>query len=124
MSGYLLKMKRHMVIYKQFDVVVVLFLFTDNTATKKRPAVVISDATFFNQPLKKSVMAMITTTGHTPWALDTLIADLTSAGLKTASLIRMKLFTLDDGLIVKKIGHLASEEQSAVSSQLKQLLNL
>lgn len=107
--------------YKQFDVVVVPFPFTETTATKKRPVVVVSDTPSFNQLVKKSVMAMITTTTHTPWALDTSITDLKSAGLKADSLIRMKLFTLDDSLVIKKIGHLALDDQLALSTNLKQL---
>ncbi len=50
--------------YEQFDVVVVPFPFTDTSGTKKRPALVISDAVTFNTPLRRSVMAMITSTTH------------------------------------------------------------
>ena len=82
--------------YKQYDVVVVPFPFTDSKATKKRPALIISDATKFNRSTKKSVMAMITTASHAPWALDVSITDLASTGLKAKSIVRMKLFTLDD----------------------------
>ncbi len=40
--------------YKQFDVVVVPFPFTDKAATKKRPALILSDAASFNQLVNKS----------------------------------------------------------------------
>ena len=109
--------------YKQYDVVVVPFPFTDRTATKKRPALIISDATTFNQPVKKSVMAMITTTSHSPWALDVPIIDLNSAGLKAKSIVRMKLFTLDDVLVIKKIGKLATGDLDRVTKSLQQLFN-
>ncbi len=107
--------------YRQFDVVVVPFPFTDATATKKRPALVISDAVTFNNSVKKSVMAMITSASHHSWALDVAIADLTSAGLKTASIVRMKLFTLDDALVIKKIGELAKKDRLTVRETLQQL---
>ena len=110
--------------YKQFDVVVVPFPFTDSTATKKRPALVISDATTFNKSVKKSVMAMITTASHSPWILDVMIADLASTGLKAKSIIRMKLFTLDDALVVKKIGKLGKSDRDRVQKSLQQLFNL
>jgi mRNA interferase MazF len=113
-----------MVTYKQFDVVVVPFPFTDKSTTKKRPAVVISDANTFNLSLQKSVMAMITTTGHSSWNLDIPITDLSSAGLKASSLIRMKLFTLDNILVIKKIGTLTLTDQLAVRQALKQLFRL
>ena len=89
--------------YKQFEVVVIPFPFTDSSVTKKRPALIISDATTFNKSTKKSVMATISTASHSPWALDVQITDLKSAGLKAKSIIRMKLFTLYNVLIIKKI---------------------
>lgn len=109
--------------YKQFDVVVVPFPFTDSSAKKKRPAVVISDATAFNKPTEKNVMAMITTATHSPWALDVSIVDLVSTGLKAPSLIRMKLFTLDDTLITKKIGKLGESDRSNLKTSLPKLFN-
>ncbi|WP_249263502.1 type II toxin-antitoxin system PemK/MazF family toxin [Microcystis aeruginosa] len=48
------------VIYEQFDVVVVPFPFTDINATKRRPALILSDALAFNTSVGRSVMAMIT----------------------------------------------------------------
>ena len=109
--------------YKQFDVVVVPFPFTDRTATKKRPALIISDATRFNKSIRKSVMAMITTASHSSWVLDVAITDLKSAGLKTDSIVRMKLFTLDDALVIKKIGKLATEDRDRIQKSLQQLFN-
>lgn len=109
--------------YDQYDVVVVPFPFTDSTATKKRPALVISDATKFNISVQKSVMAMITTASHSPWALDMPITDLTSAGLRAKSIVRMKLFTLDNALVIKKIGKLATSDRQTVQQSLEQLFN-
>lgn len=110
--------------YNQFDVVVVPFPFTDTLETKKRPALVISDAVAFNTPLRRSVMAMITTTTHSSWVLDVPITNVTSAGLKAASLVRMKLFTLDDALVLKRIGTLAEVNKVAVGVALQQLFRL
>ena len=66
---------------------------------------------------------MITTASHSPWALDVPIADLNSTGLKTKSIIRMKLFTLDDVLVIKKIGNLATGDRHEVQKSLEQLFN-
>ena len=67
---------------------------------------------------------MITTTSHAPWALDIPITDLSSGGLKAKSIIRMKLFTLDDALVIKKIGKLATVDRDLVQKSLQQLFNL
>lgn len=110
--------------YEQFDVVVVPFRFTDTSGTKKRPALVISDAVTFNTPLRRSVMAMITSTTHSSWVLDVPINDLASVGLRAASIVRMKLFTLDDALVVRRIGTLSEVDKTAVQAALQQLFNL
>lgn len=110
--------------YKQYDVVVVPFPFTDSAASKKRPALVISDPKTFNGLTKKSVMAMITTASHAPWALDVPLTDLASTGLQAKSIVRMKLFTLDDTLVIKKIGKLGKRDRDLVQKSLQQLFNL
>lgn len=109
--------------YEQFDVVVVPFPFTEAFTNKKRPALVLSDEQNFNGLLKKSIMAMITTATHTPWALDVAITDLKGAGLKAASVVRMKLFTLDDVLVSKRIGTLSQLDIVAVNQALQKLFD-
>ena len=110
------------VTYSQFDVVVVPFPFTDSKATKKRPALIVSDATAFNNATGKSVMAMITTASHPSWSLDVPILDLKSAGLKAKSIVRMKLF-IDNALVVKKIGKLATKDSNNLKNALQSLLS-
>jgi mRNA interferase MazF len=108
--------------YRQFDVLVVPFPFTDKTAAKKRPALVLSSKVF-NAEIRHSVMAMITTASHSEWPLDVALANLKDAGLKTPSIVRMKLFTIDHALILKHIGHLHPQDQNSVELALKSLLN-
>jgi mRNA interferase MazF len=116
-------MRKLGMIYKQFDVAVVPFSFTDNTAAKKRPALILSDANNFNVPNQKSIMAMITTATHHSWMLDVKIEDLASAGLKVPSIVRFKLFTLDNVLIIKKIGSLTEKDVLAARKSLRQLFS-
>jgi mRNA interferase MazF len=110
-------------IYNQFDVVVVPFPFTDSGTTKRRPALILSDAGTFNTQMSKCVMAMITTATHKPWALDVIISDLSLAGLNAASVVRMKLFTLDYSLIVRRIGHLGETDSEEVMRSIEKLFN-
>jgi mRNA interferase MazF len=111
-------------IYNRFDVVVVPFPFTDSSITKRRPALVISETSVFNAPMAMSVMAMITTATHKSWALDVSISDLASAGLNNLSIVRMKLFTLDNALIVRQIGHLAQVDEDEVLKSIGKLVGL
>ena len=109
-------------IYKRFDVVVVPFPFTDTGTQKKRPALVLSDLHAFNEKSENCVLAMITSKANPDWPLDTAIGSIRKAGLPSPSKVRMKLFTLDARLIIKKIGGLARKDQIAVIANLQRLL--
>ena len=108
--------------YEQFDVVVVPFPFTDRATTKRRPALVLSRAGTFNQRVGQSVLAMITSAKNSHWPLDIDISDLDRAGLPSQSIVRMKLFTLDHRLIVRKAGTLGEDDKMGVEHSLLKLL--
>lgn len=108
--------------YERFDVVVVPFPFTDSSADKRRPAVVISHGKAFNAPAGHSVMAMITSADNAPWPLDRPIRDLSAVGLRAPSVVRMKLFTLDHRFVLRRAGKLSNRDGKAVAATLKTLL--
>lgn len=110
--------------YKMFDVVVVPFPFTHQNAAKKRPALVLSGFEVFNDATQNCVLAMITSAKHPAWPLDTKIGSIQKAGLPAPSKVRMKLFTLDSRLVIKKIGGLSAKDQTALKANLKKLLGL
>ncbi len=117
-------MKKLTSTYDTFDVVVVPFPFTDVLEVKRRPAVVLSHHVAFNDRASACVLAMITSSLHSPWPCDVKINDLDAAGLSAQSLIRMKLFTLDQRLILKHIGKLGSKDQKSLTKSLRELLPL
>ncbi len=93
------------------------------TATsKRRPALVLSEAKTFNRHVAHCVLAMITSARNSDWPLDVPITDLDTAGLPSASMVRMKLFTLDDQLVIRKAGALAPNDRKAVTKALQKLL--
>lgn len=124
MSGRQLLMKKHIVSFNAFDVVVVPFPFTDRSTTRRRPALVLSDATGFNRQVGQSVLAMITSAQNSDWPLDIEITDLDAAGLSSASIVRMKLFTLDDQLIIRRAGELSEDDRKNVAISVAQLFKL
>jgi mRNA interferase MazF len=107
---------------ERYAVVKVPFPFTDRDATKVRPALVISSAESFGVSAGHSVLAMITSALHKPWPLDAAIKDLRAAGLPSASVVRMKLFTLDHRLIIGALGRLAASDQARVRQAVRALL--
>ncbi|PIQ31361.1 MAG: transcriptional regulator [Zetaproteobacteria bacterium CG_4_9_14_3_um_filter_49_83] len=117
-------MKRHTVTYKSHDIVVVPFPFTDRESSKRRPALVLSDANNFNAQVGHSVLAMITSAANSSWPLDVEISDLDAAGLTSSSVVRMKLFTLDHQLILRKVGALSENDSQQVDVTVRKLLRI
>jgi mRNA interferase MazF len=109
------------VTFKPFEVVVVPFPFTDSAAAKRRPALVLSTQAF-NDRASHLVLAMITSRQNRGWPLDVEIRDLPASGLGHPSVVRMKLFTLDERFVIRKAGTLAETDRAAVHRALGLLL--
>jgi mRNA interferase MazF len=105
---------------KQWDVTVVPFPFSDQPGTKRRPALVLSDRSFNIRG--HTILAMVTTAGHRSWPGDVALSDHKAAGLNMRCIVRLKLFTLDNRLLMKRIGSLSVKDQKQLSSQLKTYL--
>ncbi|MFC1829071.1 type II toxin-antitoxin system PemK/MazF family toxin [Thermodesulfobacteriota bacterium] len=103
-------------IYSRWDVVVVPFPFAERPGAKRRPALVLSNMEFNRSG--HTVLAMITTKGHRPWPGDTEIEDYPTAGLNLPCQVRLKVFTLDNRLLLKKIGCLAENDSKKVKKSL------
>ena len=104
--------------FERFDVVIVPFPLSDRHATKRRPALVVADQGF-NRTRGHVILGMITTARSSSWPSDTEITDRDAAGLKARSVVRLKLFTLDNDLLVKRIGALAENDRSNVRRVLR-----
>ncbi len=105
-------------IYKQYDIVKVPFPFTDQDRHKRRPAIIISTSSY--QKLHGHyIMCMITSAKNSHWPDDITISNLEKAGLPSPSVIRFKLFTLDERLILNKLGVLGSKEKQFIIEKLR-----
>ena len=95
-----------MMICEQGDIVLVPFPFTDLTAVKKRPALVVS-ANWYNKRYRDVVLVAVTS--HVPLIPDELDYRITENDFKTgklykASVVKLgKMFTIENSLILKKI---------------------
>ncbi len=117
-------MKKPTKTYKQYEIVVVPFPFTDIEREKRRPALVLSKSNAFGEKLGMSIMAMITSFrgDQNLWPSDIVIEDLKPSGLSNPSLIRFKLFTLDHRLVIRGLGKLSKKDRTKVQRNLKQIL--
>lgn len=108
--------------YEPFDVVVVPFPFKDRSATKRRPALVVSTASY-DRDHRQAILAMIATASD-EWPSEVVIGAWRESGLQVPCKIRFKPFTLDDELIVESIGHLADADCNAVGARLRRAATL
>lgn len=92
-----------------WDIVRVPFPFTDKAAVKKRPALVLSKRSF-NAAAGHTIMAMITKRDNSAGPQDYDVQQWAQAGLKLPSWIRMKIFTLENTLILDQLGVLQASD--------------
>ena len=109
------------VAYDAFDVLVVPFPFTNRAAEKRRPAVVLT-LRAANAQTGHSVCAMITSADNAPWPHDIQLTDLPSAGLPSPSVIRLKWFTIDNRLILRRAGALAFRDRRSLTHLVRGVL--
>lgn len=110
-----------MPICKPFEIVVVPFPFTDLSSTKRRPALVLS-STAYQEQTGHLILSMITTATRSNWFNDVSLSEWEQVGLPHPSLVRAKLFTLDERLIIRSLGELSKADRQAVVRSLSDIL--
>jgi len=109
-------------ISERFDVVVA-FPFGDSAKRKPGPGLG-SLRLGFQSRQSPHVLAMITRAGDMDCPSDHAIRDLSSTGLRHASVVRWKLLTLDNRIIPRRIGRLEREDRNACAGCLAPILGL
>ena len=107
-------------ISRRWDVVVVSFPFSDRPGHKRRPALVLTNLSF--NRAGHTVLCMITSSGGADWPGDVELQNPKSTGLSVRCLVRFKLFTLDNQLILRSIGRLGAADLRSVANNLKAFL--
>ena len=102
--------------FDPFDIVIVPFPFADLNEKKRRPALVVSSVNF-NKVHTQTILAMITSTKN-KWPSDVVIEDWQEAGLNVPCKIRLKLFTLDNKSVVRKVGKLSKRDEESIVATL------
>jgi mRNA interferase MazF len=81
---------------------------------------VISSAAF--NSAGHTILGMITTKAHPPWPGDSRIENYRDAGLKIPCILRLKLFTLDNRLLIRRLGHLSEPDANRIEQALRSSL--
>lgn len=107
--------------YEFGDVVLVSFPFTDQSATKKRPAVVISSALYHQQRPDLVLMAITSRIRTEQKSVEHLILEWQKTGLLKPSVIKPVFTTIEKTLILNKLGQFGKKDKEK-TSQLIQIL--
>jgi mRNA interferase MazF len=108
--------------YEFGDIVLIPFPFTDQTTTKKRPAVVVSSRAYHEQRPDVIVMAVTSQVKTTASAGDVTVTKWEQAGLLKPSAIKPILATIEPRLVIKKLGRLQDIDRSTLKQALQLIL--
>jgi mRNA interferase MazF len=112
-----------MIEYSQGDVVLVSFIFADETGVKRRPAVIISSDDY-HAGRDEAIIAAITSRTDRVLVGDHLIADWQGAGLLFPSVATSIIRTIKRDMITKRLGSLPTQDMGTIDSKLKLVLGL
>ena len=104
------------------DIVLVPFPFTDQTATKKRPAVVVSSDAYHRD--RPDVILMAVTSQLRPAAGigEVAVQRWKEAGLLKPSVLKPLLATVEKGLVIRKLGRLEAPDRQVLLRELQTIL--
>ena len=104
------------------DIVLVPFPFTDQSATKKRPAVVISSSVYNSERPDLIIMAVTSRIKPTTTIGEAMVQDWQAAGLLRPSVIKPVITTIEKRLVIKIMGRLKKGDQQALRGSLERIL--
>lgn len=110
--------------YKRGNIILVPFPFSDQTITKKRPAVVISSNDYNEISPDIIIMAI---TGRKEQILDigeSVIEDWQNAGLLKPSVMKPVISTIEKTLVLKKLGRISARDPASLDKVLRKLVSL
>ena len=117
-----MKKTARMISYKQQDVILVDFGFSEGAGSKKRPALIISSDSY-HKNRQEIIIAAITSNTERVLFGDTKIADWQRAGLLYPSLVTAIIRTIKDNLILHKLGILSKADFQEVQENIRKSLN-
>ena len=112
-----------MTTYSRGDVVLVKFVFSDETGVKQRPALLVSSPRY-HRSRHEAVLVAITSNVSRALVGDHAIKDWQEAGLPLPSTATGIIRTIKQEMIIKKLGALPAGDLNAVDEQLRISLSL
>jgi len=109
--------------YSRGDVVLVGFIFSDETGGKRRPAVIVSSDAY-HKSRQEVIIAAITSRTEKVLVGDHLIDNWQGAGLLFPSVATGILRTIKRAMIARKLGTMPRPDMQAIEGKLRDALGL
>ncbi|MDP2006323.1 MAG: type II toxin-antitoxin system PemK/MazF family toxin [Rubrivivax sp.] len=104
------------------ELVLVPFPFTDQSGSKRRPAVVVSSRSY-NTERRDIVIMAVTSRVRQPLAFgEALVSDWQAAGLIKASVFKPVFTTIEQELVIRTLGTLSVPDAKALRERLGEVI--
>ena len=110
-------------VFTRQDVVLVDFLFSEATGSKRRPVLVLSSPEY-HQGRQEAVVAAITSNTSRILPGDHLMDDWEHAGLPLPSVVTGIIRTIKQGMIGRKLGLVSEKDMDGIEVNLRSMLGL
>jgi len=112
-----------MTVYEHGDVVLVRFVFTDESGAKRRPAVIVSTGEY-HRSRQEAIVAAITSKVDRVLVGDHPIEGWREAGLLFPSVATGVIRTIKQAMIERRLGRMPPADMRAIEEQLRRVLGL
>ena len=109
--------------YEQGAVVLVRFIFADETGAKRRPVVIVSTDDYHHSR-QEAIVAAITSNVDRLLVGDHLVIGWQEAGLLFPSVATGVIRTIKQAMIERRLGAMLPEDMQAIRGKLQQVLGL
>jgi mRNA interferase MazF len=109
--------------FNRGDIVLVSFVFSDETGERRRPAVIVSSDAY-HRSRQEAIIAAITSRTDRILVGDHLISDWEGAGLLFPSVATGIIRTIKQGMIARKLGTMPQPDMQAIEDNLRNALGL
>jgi len=111
-----------MTAYSFGNIVLVPFPFTDQSAVKKRPAVVVSSDAYNRKRPDSIIMAVTSQMRSAGYFGDIVVNQWQQAGLLKPSVIKPIVTTIEKSLVIKTLGRLKKEDRNSLRESFYKIL--
>jgi mRNA interferase MazF len=108
--------------YSFGDIVLVPFPFTDQSTTKRRPAVVVSSPRYHAERPDLIIMAVTSQPRPAGGAGEVQLKDWKAAGLIKPSVAKPVITTIEASLVIRRLGRLKKDDQEALRRAIAEII--